>query len=203
MTACRSARAARSRSGGRLRASVVTSVPAARGFSLIELLVATAITAVILTGGWAWCWSLSGWCATSNERLDAASSLAFVRRLTSAELGECLGLVATSSCRCSTTSIAFAVPASDGAGTELVTYVYDAGRRVLWRKSASAHLAEGVDGFSITCRDAQGRALACDASGGLPVTALPLVRRVDLGVTVRCGAETATASWQVPLRGPS
>jgi prepilin-type N-terminal cleavage/methylation domain-containing protein len=185
-----------------VRATVAQPRDAA-GFSLVELLVAVVVAGVVLTAGWAWCWSMSGSCAAACDRLDASSSVAFTRRLTSAELGECLGLVATSSCRCSTTSIAFAVPASDGAGTELVTYVYDAGRRVLWRKSASAHLAEGVDGFSITCRDAQGRALACDASGGLPVTALPLVRRVDLGVTVRCGAETATASWQVPLRGPS
>ena len=164
---------------------------------------AVVVASVVLTAGWAWCWSMTGSCAATCARLDASSSLAFTRRLTSAELGECLGLVATPSCRCSTTSVAFAVPASDGATTELVTYVYDAGRRVLWRKSASAHLAEDVDHFSIIYRDAQGRALACDASGGLPDTALPLARRVDLEVVLRCGAETAAASWQVPLRGPS
>ncbi len=201
MTACRSARAARSRSGGRLRASVVTSVPAARGFSLIELLVATAITAVILTGGWAWCWSLSGWCATSNERLDAASSLAFVRRLTSAELGECRALLADQTVRCSANGIAFAVPSDDGP--EAVSYCYDAARRVLWRKASSSHLAEGVEGFSITYFDARGRALAPPTGGALPDSDLPLVRRVALRVLVRCASQTRQATWQVCLPPPS
>jgi len=174
----------------------------AAAFSLVELLVAMAIAGVVLTAGWAWCWSMSGSSAAACARLDASSSLAFTRRLTSAELGECLGLVSSPSCACSARSVAFAVPAADG-GTELVTYVYDPARRVLWRKSPGAHLAEGVDAFSVTYRDAQARLLACDQSGRLPPATLPLVRRVDLTVTVRCGAQTALASWQVPLRCPS
>ena len=174
----------------------------ADGYGLIELLVAVAIAGVVLSAGWAWCWSVGASCAVTCARCDAASSVAFARRLTSAELGECLGLVAASSCRCSATSIAFAVPSSGGA-TELVTYVYDPGRRVLWRKSSSAHLAEGVDDFAITYLDAQGQALTCDASGGLPATALPLVRRVDLSATVRCAGRSVSASWQVALRSPT
>jgi len=172
------------------------------GFSLVELLVAVAVAGVVLTAGWAWCWSLSGSSAAACARLDAASSAAFTQRLTTAELAECLGLVAAPSCRCSATSIAFVVPSGDGH-TELVTYVFDAARRVLWRKSPSAHLAEGVDAFAVVYRDADARPLSCDASGGLPAAALPLVRRVDLTVTVRCGARTALACWQVPLRCPS
>jgi len=172
------------------------------GFSLVELLVAVAVAGVVLAAGWAWCWSMSGSSAAACARLDAASSVAFTRRLTTAELGECLGLVAASSGRCSATSIAFVVPASDG-DTELVTYVFDPARRVLWRKSPSAHLAEGVDAFAVVYRDADSQVLPCDASGGLPAAALPLVRRVDLTVTVRCGVQTALASWQVPLRCPS
>ena len=175
----------------------------AAGYSLVELLVALAVAGVVLTAGWAWCWSISGVSAVACARLDAASSVAFTRRLTSAELSECLGLVPSSPYYGSgATSIAFAVPASDGH-VELVTYVYDPARRVLWRKSPSAHLAEGVDAFSITYRDAHAHTLACDAGGGLPAVALPLVRRVDLSVTVRCGDQTAFASWQVPLRCPS
>jgi len=172
------------------------------GFSLVELLVAVAIAGVVLTAGWAWCWSVSGSSAAACARLDAASAVAFTQRLTTAELEECLGLVAASSCRCSATSIAFVVPASDG-DTELVTYVFDPGRRALWRKSPSAHLVEGADTFAVVYRDADSRILTCDASGGLPAAALPLVRRVDLTITVRCGAQTAFASWQVPLRCPS
>jgi prepilin-type N-terminal cleavage/methylation domain-containing protein len=175
----------------------------ADGYGLVELLVAVAIAGVVLTAGWAWCWSLSASCAASCSGCDAASSVAFARRLTTAELGECLGLVAVSSCRCSTTSIAFVVPAGGGDATELVTYVYDPVRGVLWRKSASAHLAEGVDDFAISYVDGEGHVLACDAGGGLPAAALPLVRRVDLSATVRCAGRSAQASWQVALRSPT
>ena len=175
---------------------------ATAGFSLVELLVAVVIAGVVLTAGWAWCWSISGSSAAVCARLDATSSLAYARRLTSAELGECLGLTSAPSCGCSVTTIAFAVPAGDG-GAELVTYVYDPARRVLWRKSASAHLAEGVEAFSVTYRDAQAHVLACADDGRLAAAALPLVRRVDLTATVRCGAQSALASWRVALRCPS
>jgi prepilin-type N-terminal cleavage/methylation domain-containing protein len=201
VTACVSRRAAARRSGGPLCVRVVVRPPVARGFSLIELLVATAVTAVILTGAWAWCWSLSGWCATSSERLDAASSLAFARRLTSAELGECQALIADPSVRCSAGSIAFVVPSDDGP--EVVTYSYDAARRVLWRKASSSHLAEGVEGFSITYFDAQGRALTPAPDGALPDSDLPLVRRVALRAVVRCASQTRQATWQVCLPPPS
>ena len=167
------------------------------GFSLLELLVATAVTAVILTGGWAWCWSLCGWCGAANERLDAVSSLAFARRLTTAELGECQSLVSDQSVHCSTTGIAFVVPA-DG-GSEPVSYSYDPTRRVLWRKASGAHLAEGVERFSIVYFDAAGRVLAPDPGGDLPGADLPLVRRVAFSVTVRCSSQTIATGWQVCL----
>lgn len=173
------------------------------GFSLIELLVATAVAGVVLASGWAWCWSVSRSCAVGSERLDAASSIAFVRRLSTTELGQCMALVTTSDVRCSATTVAFEVPSGDGATTELVTYVWDAGRRVLWRKASGSHLAEGVDDFSIAYFDAQGRRLPIAGGAYLPATDLVLVRRVELTAVIRCAAQTASASWQVCLRCPT
>ena len=138
------------------------------GFSLVELLVASAVASVVLAAGWVWCWSVSGSCAARCERLDACSSLAFARRLSTTELGQCDGLVTAPDARCSASSIAFLVPSGDGATTELVTYVWDASRRVLWRKASGSHLAEGVDDFSIAYFDDQGRMLPVAAGGDLP-----------------------------------
>ena len=104
-------------------------------------------------------------------------------------------------CRCSASGIAFAVPSDDGP--ETVTYFYDAGRRVLWRKAPSAHLAEGVDDFTISYLDAQGRALAPAPGGVLPDADLPLVRRVAFWARVRCASQTEQASWQVCLPASS
>lgn len=173
------------------------------GFGLVELLVATAVATIILAAGWAWCWSLSGSCAAGSQRFDALSSLAFARRLTVGELGECDGLVATPDARCCATGIAFVVPSGHGPTTELVTYVWDAGRRVLWRKASSSHLAEGVDDFAIVYFDDQGRVLPLAPGGELPDADLCLVRRVELTVVVRCAGQTARASWQVCLPCPA
>jgi len=173
------------------------------GFSLVELLVATAIASVVLAGGWAWCWTVSGSCAAGSERLDARSSLAFAQRLTSNELGQCDALVTTPDVGCSATSIAFIVPSGHGAVTELVTYVWDGVRRVLWRKAPGSHLAEGVDEFSIVYFDDQGRTLPLATGGELPGADLALVRRVELTAVVRCASQTARESWQVSLPWPT
>ena len=173
------------------------------GFSLVELLVATAIASVVLAGGWAWCWTVSGTCAVGCERCDARSSLAFAQRLSAGELGQCVVLVSTPDARCSATSIAFVVPSGHGPTTELVTYVWDPARRVLWRKASGSHLAEGVDEFAVVYFDGQGRPLPLASGGELPDADLSLVRRVELTAVVRCEAQTVSAAWQICLPCPA
>jgi len=170
------------------------------GFSLLELLVATAIAGVVLAGGWAWCWSVSSSCAAGAERLDAASSLAFARRLSANELRGSEGLVATSGAGCTATAISFIVPAASGPAPELITYVWDAGRRVLWRKAPGSHVAEGVDSFSVSYFDDQDRLVPPASGGALSTSELSRVRLVELSAVVSCGRQTASASWWVCLR---
>jgi len=175
----------------------------AAGFSLVELLVAVCVTTVVLCGGWSWCWTVTKSCAAGSDRLDAASSLAFVRRLSTNELDGADALVATSSAVCSATAIAFDARSGAGPALELVTYVYDPDRHVLWRKDPGSHLAEGVDDFSVTYFDAGGHALPLGSGGELAAADLPLVRRVQLTAVVRVSRQTASASWQVCLRCPA
>lgn len=174
-----------------------------RGFSLLELLVATTVAGVVLAAAWAWCWSLCGACRMGVEGADATSTIAAVRRLSSAELGESLGLVACPTAPCSARGLAFVVPSADAAGTDLVTYGYDGARKVLWRKSPSSHLAEGVDLFSVVYLDARGCALPLDAGGVLPADELPLARCVELTLDVSSGGRTARATWRVCLPCPT
>ncbi len=170
------------------------------GFGLIELLLATAIAGVVLAGGWAWCWSASSTCAAGAERLDAASSLAFARRLSTTELRQCLALSDSSGAGCSATAISFIVPVASGTGSELITYVWDAGRRVLWRKAPGSHVAEGVDSFAISYLDDQDQVLPLVDGGLLPATELARVHMVELSATIACGRQTMAASWSVNLR---
>ncbi len=171
------------------------------GFSLVELLLATVIAGVVLAGGWAWCWSVCGSCARGAERLDAGSSLAFARRLSVNELRCSEGLVATSGAGCTATAISFMAPAASSTAPELITYVWDTGRRVLWRKAPGSHVAENVDSFSISYFDDQGRPVAPASGGALSAGELLRVRMVELSAVISCGRQTASASWCVCLRG--
>jgi prepilin-type N-terminal cleavage/methylation domain-containing protein len=189
MTALRHRRAGHRRAGHR-RA----------GFSLVELLVATAIAGVVLAGGWAWCWSASSTCAAGAERLDAGSSLAFAQRLSTTELRQCLALSGSAGAGCSATAISFVAPVASGVGSELITYVWDPGRHVLWRKAPGSHVAEGVDSFSIVYLDDRDQVLPLAAGAQLPAAELRRVRMVELSATVSCGRETVAASWSVCLR---
>ena len=171
------------------------------GFSLVELLVATALAGVVLAGGWAWCWSVSSSCAAGAGRLDADSSLAFARRLSTNELRGSEGFVATSGAGCTATAISFLAPGASGPAPELITYVYDAGRRVLWRKAPSSHVAESVDSFSISYFDDQNQPVAPASGTALSPSELSRVRIVEFRAVVSCARQTASASWWVCLRG--
>ena len=97
--------------------------------------------------------------------------------------------------------MAFAVPSDDGP--ETVTYSYDAVRQVLWRKAPSAHIAEGVEGFTIYLLRCSGAPAGAAPDGVLPNADLTLVRRVAFWARVRCASQTEQASWQVCLPASS
>ena len=101
---------------------------------------------------------------------------------------------------CSATAVSFVVPAASGVGSELITYVWDAGRQVLWRKAPGSHVAEGVDSFSIVYLDDRDQVLPLAAGALLPPAELSRVRMIELSATVSCGRETVAAKWAVCLR---
>ena len=171
------------------------------GFSLIELLVAVSVAGVVLAAGWGWCWTATTSCARGADLCDARSSLSFVERLTTAELRSAICLVQAPDVACTSRSVGFVVPSDDGLTMDVVTYVWDPGREVLWRKASGSHLAEGVAGFAIAYYAAGDRLLPLGAGAALAPADLAAVRRVSIDARVTCGRESAAASWQVRLRG--
>jgi hypothetical protein len=171
------------------------------GFGLVELLIAAGIAAVVLIAGWGWCWTATRSCARGADKCDARSTVAFVERLTTAELRSAVCLVQAPGVACTQDGIAFAVPSGDGLTVDIVTYVWDRGRGVLWRKAPGSHLAEGVAAFSITYYAAGDRRLPLQADGTLAPVDARVVRRVAMITEVTCGGASARASWQACLRG--
>jgi len=182
--------------------AAATRLRATAAFSLVELLVAVALAGVVSCAGWAWCWSSTGVCARSGDRLDAQSSLAFVRRITTAELHVASCLVNSPSCSCTGHSIVCAVPAADGRSLQLVSYVWDEHRGVVWRKASGSHLVEGAIRFDVAYRDDANGNIVCGPDGRLTTAGLAAVRRVDFALTVIVGTQTVTERWRVGL-GPT
>ena len=173
------------------------------GSSLIELLVAVALAGVVTCAGWSWCWSVSRSCANARDRLEALSSIGFVRRLTTRELSAATGLLDTPSCSCTNSSLGFVVPTPDARGRQVVTYGWNAGRGVVWRKASGSHLVEGATRFEVGYADQAGHGLACGSDGRLDEAARNAVRTVELTLTVVVGRQAVTRRWLVALRAGS
>jgi hypothetical protein len=165
---------------------------------LVELVVACVLGALALTAAWSWLFTSSSAASRQARRLEAQTSLAFVRRISSSELRRAVVLLSAPSPGCTSSTIVFASAKSDGS-TETVSYVWNPTTAVLWRKVAGSHLAGGVKAFTVEYLDETDSAVT-PASGVLSQTELARVRRVRLSVTLVCGDGELSASWDVTPR---
>jgi type II secretory pathway component PulJ len=166
------------------------------GVTLVELLVATCVTAVALSGAWAWLWNTGGAARGAAGRAQAATAAAFAVRTVADELGLATGL----SCPPAGMSPDRALCMQhrhDGVAVETVLVAWDPGRRVLWRKASNSYLADHVERFAVDYFRADGRRLeAADfAMPGWPQT----VARIAVTADVTVGGRTARADRVVAL----
>ena len=166
------------------------------GVTLVELLVATCVTAVALSGAWAWLWSAGGAASGAAGRAQAATAAAFAVRSVADELGLATGL----SCPpagMSPDRVLCMKHRHEGVAVETVLVAWDPARRVLWRKAPGTYLADHVERFAVDYFRADGRRLgAADfAAAGWPRT----VARVTVTVDVMVSGRTARASRAVAL----
>ncbi|MGO8684244.1 MAG: prepilin-type N-terminal cleavage/methylation domain-containing protein [Thermoleophilia bacterium] len=172
--------------------------PAQSGFSLIELVVAVALASLLLAGAWSWFFTTAAACARSNASAEAASRLAFARRLFTLEVASG-SLLASPSGSCSRTCLTVSVTHIDGS-SETIVYYFDAARGILWRKNASNHVVEGVQSLSFDYLSSSGVPLSLAADGTLSATTAGLVRAVRLSLTVVVhGAAPLARTGTVPL----
>jgi Tfp pilus assembly protein PilW len=181
----------RSRRTSRLRGS-------SAGFTAIELLLACVIGSLALAAAWSWLYSSAAAGGREQRRLEAETSLAFVERLTAAELRRAALFLASPAPGCSDHSVAFVLVGDDGA-TDTVDYVWNSATRVLWRKASGSHLVSGVTSFTVSYFDAAGAELA-PAGGALSPAELARVHSLRLSVTLSWGVDRVTASWDVTPR---
>jgi hypothetical protein len=174
--------------------------PSDAGLSLIEVLIAATLTCLVLAASFGWLSSVVSASDHAADHVEVSSSLAFARRLTTSELRQASALVAVPTAPCGRHTISFALPSVANDGTyDLITYTWDAGRNILWRKASGSYVAQGVTHFEVHYFGSDGRELA-PLVDVLPLSAYASVRAVSFVCTVRYGQSVQSAVWRVVLR---
>lgn len=167
------------------------------GFSLVELLIAAVLATGLLGASWSWAWNL---CATSrggDAAMDAVSRVAAARRLLDRDVGVAR-LAPAVAPGCSSECLTLAITHL-GEEPEIVTYRWDAARRVLWRKAPGSHVADGAAAFRLTYMGDDGAPLACAADGGLAPADADRVRALEVSLTVCSARASVTRTWSCSL----
>ncbi len=169
-----------------------------RGVTLIELLVAISVSAIVLAAAWPWLWNGISTARATEARAEAATAAAYVVRAISSDVALATDLL----------PLPAGIPATravrlehrhPGQGAEEILIVWDPARQVLWRKSAGSYLADRVALFSIEYLDAQGAPQGPET--GSSGDWLGSVRRLRVRVTVTSRGQRSSAECDAPV-GP-
>lgn len=165
------------------------------GLTLIELLVAMSLTAVVLGAAWPCLWNASAAAGRVDARSQAETAAASALRRLAADLRVSTAVQAPpegldTQRALSLRQCAVGVPRED------VLVVWDEGRRVLWRKASGSYLADGVERFALTYWNANG-----EATVPIDPEQWSAVRRVRVELVVCFGQERAERTMEF-LVGP-
>lgn len=166
------------------------------GLTLIELLVATAITGIVLAGAWGWFWSVAQASRREQARSLAQTAAASAARGIAGELTVATGVLATPAGRDPGTSLY--LRRSDPSDGDLATLVvWDQARRVVWRNASGTYLADNVSGFTLDYLDAAGKSVIVGAAS--TAQTLRMVARVRVTLEVTVSGTIAQAVVDQPL----
>jgi prepilin-type N-terminal cleavage/methylation domain-containing protein len=158
--------------------------PVESGFSLVELLVATATLAVVLAAAYGWVWSLGSLTATTDDRVQATTIATAVTRSVSEDVGAAVAVATPAAGRDPAYALVTVHDAVDAAPEE-VTMVWDPARRVVWRNASGTYVADHIRAFRIGYVLEDGH----NVDGGAMTTAdWRGVRAVSVSLMVEVGA---------------
>jgi prepilin-type N-terminal cleavage/methylation domain-containing protein len=169
---------------------------AASGFTLLELLVATAVAAVVLAAAYGWLWNVAALATRADDRAQAATIASACCRAVEHEIRTAIAVVQPPSGRDPAASLALVDDHAD-AVAEDVLVVWDPTRRVVWRNASGTYLADHITGFTVSFAIGNGRLVPGDELSAADWEAVSCVR-VD--VTVRVGPAAEERALVVAVR---
>ena len=165
------------------------------GVTLVELLVASVVAAVVLAGAWGWLWSIGGVATAMDEDAQAATAAAAATRAVVRDVRAAVAVLPPATGADRATSLHLQ---HDGLGTapDDVVIVWDAGRQVLWRNASGTYLSDRVTGFEVSYLLDDGRRVD---GGAITGSDLAMVRSVCLSVSIRVGTSSAQREVRVAM----
>lgn len=166
----------------------------ARGFSLVEVLVAAAVAGLVLAAAYGWLWNVAAFAARTDDDAQAATIASAVCRAIARDVSAAVSVGEPPVGRDPSRSLALAHDHVDAA-PEAVLIVWDPVRGVVWRNSSGTYLADHVLQFGVSYGLADGRRLTGAAMlpsdwEGVRVVRVELAVGVGAAVVVR-SLETA------------
>jgi len=166
------------------------------GVTLVELLIAACVAAVVLGAAWAWLWNAGSAASAMACRAQAGTAAAFAVRAVADELSLATALCSPPAGLTPDRALCLE-HRHEGMAAETVLVAWDPTRRVLWRKASGTYLADHVERFAVEYFRADGRCLGIAdlAEVGWPQE----VARVVVSVDVTVDGRTVRASREVTL----
>ena len=168
------------------------------GFTLVELLVAAGIAAVVMTAAFAWLWNIAALAGEADDRAQAATLADAVVRAVATDVHGAVCAVEPPSGRDPSRSLAL-VHDHAAAAAEAILIVWDPARDVVWRNASGTYLSDHVTRCAVAYVLADGTLVEGRRMGPADWTSVRAVR-VDLATAV--GSAVALRSVEASV-GPS
>lgn len=169
-----------------------------QAFTLIEVLVAAAIAAVVLAGAYGWLWNVAALAGETDDRVQAGTLAAAAARAVGGEVRAAVGVRRPPAGRDPARSLSLAHDHVDMA-PEDVLIVWDPARAVVWRNASGTYIADHITGFAVVYGLADGRWL----SGVEMVSAdWTSVRRLRVELAATVGSVMVSRSLEMKV-GPA
>jgi prepilin-type N-terminal cleavage/methylation domain-containing protein len=174
---------------------VAVSAGDARGFTLVELLVATVIAGVVLGGAYGWAWNVGALAQVQDDRAQAGTVAAAVARTITADVRASIAAVAPEAGRDPSRSLTL-IHDRVGVAPASVVIVWDPARRVVWRNASGTYVADHVTSFHVEYAFHDGRRVGGDAMAAADWRSVAAVRVV---LTAQVGSASARRGVWVSL----
>ena len=116
------------------------------GFTLVEVLVAAAVTGVVLAASYGWLWSVAALARRTDDRVQATTLADAAVRGIEGDVHASVGVAPPPAGRDAALSLAL-VHHHPGMAPESLLIVWDAARRVVWRNASGTYIADHVGSF--------------------------------------------------------